>query len=169
MSNQESSVSPAVECPIEVRVAARWWADRLREVPKHQIVKGDRGRTERVSALETIATLAGIYGSTLSDDQVDKFEELLAGKLADEILADGSWEKAKASGDPIIGSYGRTFGCDYNPNRMLRDSFLEAGGKHVMGVFPSKTMMWINPGSVQVRFGYGAKVEDLPLEVLSAE
>jgi hypothetical protein len=162
-------VSPAVECPIEVRVAARWWADRLREVPKHQIVNDPRERSPRVSIMESMSVFAGLANNTLSDEQVDKFEELLAGKLAGKILGDESWERAKASGDPIVGSYGRTFGCDYNPDRMLRDSFLEAGGKHVMGVFPSKTMMWINPGSVQVRFGYGAKVEDLPLEVPSAE
>ena len=55
------------------------------------------------------------------------------------------------------GSYNRVVSTDYGPDDVLKDAANKAHINGQMFRFPMKTIMWINPGRVEVRPGYAAQ------------
>jgi hypothetical protein len=147
------------ELPIEATTAARWWADKLRFGCNHQVTSPS-GRTKDTDIIEALTTLAGNRNKHLTPEQIDQFEAALAAIVTKVFIETDSWQRAKR--DPHWGSATRTLSVDYGPCDELRAAYQFAGGPlRSVGVFPLKTVMWINPGSVKVRYGYHAAEVEL--------
>ena len=58
-------------------------------------------------------------------------------------------------------SMSRCFGCDYYPDPLLRQAAEAAEISDRCPPFPAKTLMWVDPGSVRVRYGYEAETIEL--------
>lgn len=116
------------------RIAAKWWADRMREG-----VKLDNGK-------EPEALMAQALGYALRHqvphDRIDEFEDHLCTIL---LARDDSWG----------------FGVDYHPSRELAEALTLAGIPVTLTVLPWKTTMWATDQEVRVRHGYGAPEEVL--------
>jgi hypothetical protein len=152
-------ITQPTEPPIEAKTAARWWADKLRFGCKHQVASPSRRSTD-TDIIEALTTLAGNKGKHLTPEQIDQFEGALAAIVTKVFIETDSWQRAKR--DPHWGSAVRTLSVDYGPCDELRAAYQFAGGPfRCTGVFPLKTMMWINPGSVRVRYGYHAAEVEL--------
>ncbi len=125
------------------KVAAKWWADKLRKLGPGNFNNGDESISGGVTmALDTMLAM----NSKPSDDAIDLFEEKLA-KAIKEYL-----EKQ----DYIILS------VDYGPDYILA-SIAEKSGLSTR-CFPWKTTMWVRKDKVSVRAGYGA-----PIKVIFSE
>ena len=94
-------------------------------------------------------------------EQCDMFELMLAGKLAEKIGNSDGWHEAITKGTPEWGSFSRRVSCDYHPHPILAEAAKSAGITDDCPPFPIKTAMWINPGSVVVRYGYGAERKEI--------
>lgn len=131
----------------QIAVAAKWWADRLREEAKQD--NGD--------AMTTIfaSMVAGAIKKT-TPEQADEFEKKLAELLVGH-LSRSEWKEDQ----PHWGSYMRVLETDYHPCKCIRDAAEHAGICGDCPPFPMKTIMWINPDSVKVGYGYGAPVVEL--------
>jgi hypothetical protein len=123
----------------QIEVAARWWADRLRHGAKQD--NGD--------------TLAGIFAALsrvdVDPEQVDLFERVLKSVLLVHLVR--TWKPD----EPQFGSAIRAIGCDYGPDNVLSEAAKAADIPTSCPPFPMKTMMWIDPDSVRVEYGYGAR------------
>lgn len=128
----------------EISAAAKWWADQLRTKPKHD--NGDATHALLYSLVSAVTKLN-------PPEVADRFEVILRGKLAAQINDGKSWYPE----EPNRASYNRGVYVDYHAPPVLMDSLAEAGGEGGdMMTFPCKTSMWINPGKVIVKNGYGA-------------
>ena len=126
----------------EVAAAAKWWADQLRHKPVH-----DNGDVMG----SMLATLAAANLAPISDEQIAAFESALASHLQ------AACEKHWHSDDPIRGGVYRTTATDYAPEGVLVDALQDAGIADGDLRLPIKTVVWIDPGKVDVACGYGAK------------
>jgi hypothetical protein len=139
----------------EAEVAAKWWADILKQEDIH-----DNG--EPIGSY--LANLGLSNLKPLSDEVVNNFRSALVTWL-DEAIEDnkcaGNWRES----EPRFCSYFRAgwLNIDYNVHGILKNLALSVGipEKELMFRFPIKTIMWVNPGEVEVRHGYGAGVEKL--------
>jgi hypothetical protein len=133
----------------EHKVAAQWWADRLAGPCKQD--NGDRSMTGMLTA-----GLMAMNQSSLqypSEEQLEKFKAALVAAL------DAKAENhAQRGGDY---PYRACLGVDYGPDADLAKAAEAAGIDGSRHRFPIKTVMWINPGDVAVRYGYGA--DETPL------
>lgn len=146
------------ELPAEARVAAKWWADRLRgdckmESGSPMVRLLSPKHAESTDMIDVLSMLARV--KELSPEQIDVFENTLA-----EIVA-GTYCKTWDVNRPKFGSACRTLSVDYGACNQLRAAYQFAGGGIDVTVFPIKTVMWINPGSVKVRYGYGGDEVEL--------
>lgn len=114
--------------------AALWWSDRLRKGAKQD--NGDKTFTGAM-----VSAMATMKGNGAKDEEVDRFEVALL-KILEEKDVD------------IIST-------DYHPCPILQEAANEAGIPASCGPFPMKTIMWIQGGKVEVKYGYGAKIERL--------
>lgn len=167
MSNALICTKPVVAteiAPIEAQVAAKWWADRLREGAKQQSTSQLQRQlapwsTEKSDMADVWKAITASH-YRLSDEQLDDFEQYLATIITMRYMRDDHWNRAKS--DPNWGSATRVLAVDYGPCDELRAAHQLAGGsKKGDCVFPIKTIMWISPGSVTVQYGYGASVVQL--------
>lgn len=133
----------------EAIVAARWWADKLRD----EFVL-DHGAPQ--DPLET--ALMGVVQKRMREQvtaaRVDAFETALAPKI--QAMLDrgaSSYETAML------------LGVDYGPSLTLGEALEEAGLPDRTGILPFKTCMWVQPGSVKVGDGYAAEPKELALDV----
>lgn len=126
----------------EIEAAVSWWADQL---------AGDATHDNGDLPLSLFATALAGQLAPLLPQQIESFKASLAMRLREDFAP--SWD----SSDPMRGSYGRTLGVDYNPDARLRQAAEDAGIGALSLRFPCKTMMWVDPGKVQVAKGYGAK------------
>ena len=129
----------------EALVAARWWADRIRKPSKMNC--GDGPGTDLINAVANAAQCHERLNGQVKD--ADEFEAVLAGLIQERIIESSWWNPE----DPLWGGYYRVIGVDYHPDKILVDAY----GKETT-LFPIKTHMWINPGKVSVRFGYGQPI-----------
>jgi hypothetical protein len=147
-----------MEIPQEALIAAKWWADRLRFGAKQQVAT--RGLTSELLTLELVLAATSREQQTLTAAQIDDFESILSKSLAAFFASEKSaWERAKEN--PNCGSALRMLEVDYGACDLLRAAHQAAGGQIYAMVWPIKTAMWIDPGSVKVRYGYGAPVVEL--------
>ena len=117
------------------KVAAKWWADRLRNVGPANFNNGDQ--TERGGMAMMMATLLGM-DKQAPKGNIDQFEEQLAQAIEENVEKNGDL----------------TISCDYQPCCFLADIADECGVDTFN--FPWKTVMWVEKDKVTVRFGYGA-------------
>ncbi len=120
----------ATESRPEIGVAVRWWRAQL------------LGQKYQDAGDATINLFARVASQRVSVEQADRF----AAELADELerQCDAGWMER----------YGLRLMTDYHPEEELRDVAERADVDN--RAFPIKTVMWIEPGEVRVRNGYGA-------------
>ena len=146
----------SVERRPEVTCAAKWWADALfRPAPQ------DNGDAFQ-SGFATMAMMTVAVRCPMTKAERDQFEEFVATRL-DCHVVEGGWNRAVH--DPVWGSAVRAIGTDYHPDMLLESALIAAVGseraQQLSLLWPIKTFMWIDPGSVKVRHGYGAEIEVL--------
>jgi hypothetical protein len=146
----------------EAEIAAQWWANLLRQIPQHRIAADRPGeRDDGLAELfEVQLMLAGAEHNTLSAAQIETFAACLADLIRTSLMVGEAWEIAARDGSKQ-GAYHRAFGVDYDPSQIIKDAWIAADGGKIMGVFPSKTVMWVNPGSVTVKVGYGSEIQEI--------
>lgn len=155
-------VEPIVQLPIEATTAAKWWADRLRFGAKMESGSPAVRMMKPAAAYETdiidvLSTLAAAGAKKLSAEQIDEFETTLALIVTRRFCQSDGWKPD----NPMWGSACRVLAVDYGACDELRAAYQFAGGGRNDQVFPIKTIMWISPGSVKVRYGYGGQEEEL--------
>lgn len=129
----------------EIKIVAKWWADQLRGTPKM-----DNG--DVIQSL--VASWASSKVARPTAQQCEDFEKALIAVLT--LKCEGvKWQN---------------IGTDYHPDGWLQEALVIAGIKITGFLFPIKTMMQFEAGSVQVAEGYRAewvelmKDEPLPFE-----
>jgi len=141
----------------EIAVAAKWWADQLRDTPKHD--NGDAFQS-------AFATVTASMLKRPTSEQVERFETELATALSSALGFSGdSWRED----DPMWASGARVIGVDYHPDQILEDALNAAGIGDGFCLLPFKTLMWIDPNSVNVAQGYGARSEPIYPALAQAE
>lgn len=117
------------------KVAAKWWADKLRNVTLGNFNNGDESSAGGLAML-----LAGMLAmdSQPSDEAIDLFEERLADTIKERVESCGSM----------------TLSVDYGPDYIL-GSLAQETGVSTNG-FPWKTTMWVESNKVSVSAGYAA-------------
>ena len=120
------------------KVAAKWWADKLRNVSLGNFDNGDSSSTGCM-AMFLAALLA--MDSQPSDVAIDLFEEKLAETIKEQVKVCGSM----------------TLSVDYRPDDTLGSIAQQTGVSP--NVFPWKTTMWIEMDKVSVSDGYAAPCE----------
>jgi len=135
----------------EVDCAARWWADHVGSKKQNN---GDGMQSIMVFMLGEVKPLN-------DEEKIDFVKEFKAGLQDKWTISNVSWNIE----DPIRGSYFRTIGVDYQPDHILTRALNSIGHQVQIRSFPMKTVMWINPGSVEVALGYKAK----PVEIFNKE
>ncbi len=131
----------------EIEVATTWWADQLRQVPKH-----DNGDLMH-NALAAWASER--TRRVITEDQIERFRTELVERWVKRNT--GNWRP----GAPGWGSSLRVLATDYAPAGELAEALEAAEITQGNLVLPIKTMMWIDPGEVKVSCGYGAGIETL--------
>lgn len=120
--------------------------------------------TSDTDIMEVMTVSAGKMQQTLTPEQIDDFESILAAIVVKRYIQTDGWEKAKEN--PMWGSATRLLMTDYGACDELRAAFQAAGGGvNCSSVFPIKTIMRISPGSVTVSYGYGSGDVELMVEV----
>ncbi|WP_282204527.1 hypothetical protein [Kitasatospora fiedleri] len=130
----------------EAVAAASWWALRLAE-PSHQNVGHPDANT-------LLAALANTNARAYTPDQVEAYRVALTARI-EAHLAQSEWSLA----EPIFGSEVRCLYNDYSLDPVLTEAAATAGIEVGVADLPLKTVMWIDPGKVSVRSGYGSEVE----------
>lgn len=135
-------MSTAEETPmVEIRAAAKWWADKLRRMPSFD--NGDssfHGQLASVLALQVAASKPAI-----GEGSITAFEKA----LVDVLGKDERWRWG--------------IGVDYHPDDAL-SAAADIAAIDVDGKLPWKTNMRIERGKVMVGEGHGAPWRPLELE-----
>lgn len=121
-----------------IKVAAAWWADRLRREP-HARVRGVMPETNMLRSLLLEVTKRPV------DRQVDMFQVKLEEIIRERII-DSEWKPDI----PEWCSAFRIISTDWNPDIYLGEALKFAGISEAL--LPPKTLMWINPDGVKVNF-----------------
>jgi hypothetical protein len=154
-----SDTDAAAELGIEARIAARWWADKIRD----GFALRDGAEPYAGTLAERSGGLSDVLQCKLAEhitpEKVDRYERELAQRVQAEIV--------DAYGDPAR-TMTRYFAAlalsvDYGPSRMHQEALAAAGLPDGMGMLPLKTTMWVEPGRVSVGDGYAAEPRELPL------
>ncbi len=122
------------------KVAAKWWADKLRNVGLGNFDNGDSSSAGGLAMI-----LAGMLAMDTkpSDESIDLFEKELAETIKEQVESRGSM----------------TLSVDYGPDYIL-GSLAEKTGVSTNG-FPWKTTMWVRSNEVTVSAGYAAPAETI--------
>ncbi len=133
------------------RIAAKWWADRLRHGAKIDI--GDDSREVQIFGIFEQARAE--KGRT--PEMVDQFEAMLAKFIEEQLDLPGSFVKRSWPLDAVA------LYTDYGPGEDLQH-VIDTTGIGSRG-FPMKTAMTVGrDGKIMLRYGDGAKLEELRKE-----
>jgi hypothetical protein len=141
----------------EATAAADWWAGKLGHAT-HVIGRPDDPSVGVSTVLANAAT--AIAGRTYTDGQRAAFRAALAERIEAHLrryTEQWPWEGCWDPAEPRRGSAMRPIHCDYGPDPIILDAADQAGVKVTMLDLPMKTVMWVNPGRVEVAEGYGAE------------
>ena len=125
----------------EAEVAARWWANKLRD----RVTVEDAGL--RPEAMKVFADLKEQM-PPIAPESADRFEAALQQLIQSEFVETESWKQ---------GEFSSFLRVDYWPDRMLSSALQTAGIQPSQSGLPAKTIMWVEPGSVSVKAGYSAQ------------
>ena len=117
------------------KVAAKWWADTLRNVGPGNFNNGDDSQAGGMAMI--MATMLAMDKSP-DGGVLDRFEKVLAENIQKRVEEDGCL----------------SLNCDYAPCAFLANIARETGVD--VSCFPWKTSMQISPLKVTVSCGYGA-------------
>jgi hypothetical protein len=126
----------------EVKIAAKWWADQLRQQPKHDA--GDA----TINAMHVWAM--SVHKVSFSEEQITAFENALADAIQTHI--------SNTNKQSTTTWYGLFVDVDYHPDALLDFAARKAGIDIYMRL-PIKTTMSIDPGCVKVAAGYRAQFQ----------
>ena len=129
----------------ELTVAVAWWSNEIRTLSKQDI-----GANE-LTMFYTLLQPSKAAREGITEEQLTVFRDTLYEAAAVAFLK--SWRPD----NPHWGL--RVLDVDYYPQEPLRTA-LEAAGIH-QSFLPKKTLMWVDPGLVRVRRGYGAPIEEI--------
>lgn len=132
----DTNIKPEIKC------AAAWWANKLREEPLHD--NGDHFQSELI-------TSAARRRPRPSEEQIRRFEAKLAELIA---LQPGFGDDMWDTKDPIRAGAYRGLHVDYHPTKEMEIAAEDAGIRGIEFLLPIKTNMFIDPGSVRVGCGY---------------
>lgn len=121
-------------------VAVAWWAEKLRGCKNSGLSDAER----------TDPRNAG-YG----------FAEMLMRLSKPEVTNGQLVIFSKSLHQSITEAAPRILSVDYDPCSELSQALAAAGIPQLIGVLPIKTIMWIDPDKVQVRYGYGSPRETI--------
>lgn len=132
----------------EIEVAAAWWAEALRrELP------GDNGDPTAFG----LAWMLRSTQPTPDEAQLERFRRLLAWAIAWQLArAPDIWNPRDLNRGAAVEP--RVLAVDYGACGTLRFAKQHA---RIERDFPCKTTMWLAPGSVRVRDGYGSREQVL--------
>lgn len=129
------------------KVAAKQWADKLRNVGPRNFDMGESGEVGFWAMM--LGTMAAMNTQTPSEN-IDKFEERLSETIKEEVEDCGHLTLSV------------DYGPDYILGRLAQETEVSTNG------FPWKTTMWIEKGKVSVSAGYAAP-EEIIFPIESAE
>ncbi len=124
------------------RLAAKWWADRLRGGAK--LDNADPSPTGGMTLLMG-KMLQGKAAAGRTEEQIQRFEDALCEEL----------KTHKIMGSQYI------VGVDYHPQPIFERAAETAGIKLSGACLPWKTHMYIIDGEIQVSYGYGAPMKKI--------
>jgi hypothetical protein len=139
----DTTIKPEIKC------AAAWWANKLREEPRHD--NGDDFQS-------AFATMVARQRPRPTEEQIQRFEEKLTELIA---LQPGFGPDMWDPKDPIRAGAYRGLYVDYHPTEEMVKAAEAAGIKGISLLLPIKTSMSINPGSVRVGCGYKAPMVEI--------
>lgn len=119
------------------KVAAKWWADKLRYVEPDNFKSGGNSETDNLMMI--LATMFAIDSKT-SGKNIDLFEKELSKTIKKNVKAYGSI----------------TLSVNYAPDKTLWNIAQKTGVSR--NRFPWKTTMWIKKGKVSVTVGNSKQV-----------
>jgi BTG family len=141
----------------EAIAAADWWAAKLGHAT-HILGRPDDPSVGTAMIMANAAT--GLASRTYTDEQRDRFRVAAAERIEAHLQRyteqwpfEGSWDPA----EPFRGAALRTIHVDYGPDPILLDAADQTGIIIGMLDLPMKTVMWVNPGLVEVAEGYGVE------------
>lgn len=118
------------------KVAAKWWAEKLRNLNPKNFDNGDKSGTGFLTMLLATKIASNVKPSA---EKVEWFEEKLAEVIEEYIQENGSLKLS----------------VDYQPDAVLSRAAIETGIN--LNVFPWKTTMWVERNSITVSDGYCAE------------
>lgn len=149
MAKKKTKQKENIPMAEEITLAVEWWSNELQNNTKQ-----DAGDSEVNLFMKVFATRK----EYLTQEQIEVFEKELGSLLVSRCQE--NWRED----NPSWCSYHRAFGVDYHPDKILQDALKKAGINPENTRLPIKTVMWINPGQVSVRKGYGVEIEDIFLK-----
>lgn len=127
----------------EIVAAADWWARRL---------AGERSWLQPGDPTPTVG-LTRFEPRKRTTEEIEAFRAALVPALDAHVAP--HWDPSK---DAQWAAALRCVMVDYDPDPALAEAAEAAGlGRLLPGELPGKTYMWINPGLVTVKEGYGAR------------
>jgi len=128
----------------QIKKAADWWTNAITS-PKF----GGLNREERLDSANDGYQIAEALATVVSKHKTDEQLEAFGIALSDILRSDEF-------------QYGHGLHVDYRPDRTLHEAAKKAGIDVSTSAFPWKTNMWFHcDGSVRVRVGYGAIIEEI--------
>ena len=143
-----------IEWETELREGCKWWANVLRDGAKHDA--GDAG-------INAMAAWAQEGQKSLPESQLAAFEEALFKRMTEHWM---QYNRVESFAEGT-GSVHWVIATDYSPCRPMGQAahdagiFPDSGAGDSITRFPCKTIMWLEPGKVTVRYGYAAPIETI--------
>ncbi len=146
--NRAERVAQVTRPRVEAMVAAKWWADTLRNpgIPD----TGDSRNDGFMFALSE--------KDPFNESMIASFEaELAAGIEAELVGREERHSVHMGAVDPVYKwHWYLSIHCDYHPDTLLCEAAERAGLEHYDSALPCKTDMYIDRGKIETSKGYGA-------------
>lgn len=141
------------------KVAAHWWADKLRS--DFELSNGAEDEEGTIAAMaltnpvvdSLMTAVRDIAKAEVTPEKADAFEKALAQEIQDRLV-----QYAHQFDIDIV-----SLDVDYDPSPLIADALKTAGIPVSIGVLPLKTNMRVSIREVEVAAGYGQPWQKLDL------